>query len=214
MSGKIDRTGKFSVESLGDDLLMKRLAQSATKEESKVAFGILFDRHSGLVLGYCSRILADRGLAEDVSQDVWMKVIQNAHKYEARNQLRPWLLTLSRNACINLLRSRRSFVQLGANSESDDKSDIETESRQMASTAQDEGTAIQSMIARDESLSFRKHLDALPVAQRTALSLLLIEELSYEEIARAMDLGLPAVKTHIHRGRKHLEQLLQPRVAT
>lgn len=198
-------------EPLGDDLLMKRLAQGTipgAKEESKAAFAMLFDRHGSLVLGYCSRILADRSLAEDVSQDVWMKVIQSAQKYEARNQLRPWLLTISRNTCINVLRSRRTFISL----DTEEDSEIENESQRQLGSSQDEGSAIQSMIAKDESKLFKKYLDALPATQRTALSLLLIEELSYEEIARAMDLTLPAVKTHIHRGRKQLEQLLLPRV--
>lgn len=195
-----------------DDVLMKKLAGGSEagkerSEDAKAAFRILFERHGGLILGYCSRILADRSLAEDVSQDVWMKVIQNARKYEARNQLRPWLLTLSRNTCLNVLRSRKSFVQI----DSDNETEIETEARRISSVATDEGTAIQSLLKKDSSKNFKTHLDSLPAAQRTALSLLLIEELSYEEIARAMELTLPAVKTHIHRGRKKLEGLLQPR---
>ncbi len=189
---------------------MKKLANGANAKESKAAFRMLFDRHGGLILGYCTRILADRNLAEDVSQDVWMKVIQNAQKYEARNQLRPWLLTLSRNTCLNVLRSRKSFVQIDGENESE----LEAESRKISTAASDEGTAIQSLISKDESKQFKGHLDQLPAAQRTALSLLLIEELTYEEIAKAMELSLPAVKTHIHRGRKSLESLLQPRGAS
>jgi RNA polymerase sigma-70 factor (ECF subfamily) len=195
-----------------DDVLMKKLANGSKagkerSEDAKAAFRILFERHGGLILGYCSRILGDRSLAEDVSQDVWMKVIQNAQKYEARNQLRSWLLTLSRNTCLNVLRSRKSFVQIDGENESE----IESEARKISNLAADEGTAIQLLIEKDGSKNFKTHLDSLPAAQRTALSLLLIEELSYEEIARAMELSLPAVKTHIHRGRKNLEGLLQPR---
>lgn len=191
-----------------DDQLMLALARGSKGTEE--VFGKLFDRHAGLVLGYCTRILGDRSLAEDVSQDVWMKVIQNAKNYEARNQLRPWLLTLSRNTCLNVLRSRKSFIQI----DDENSTAIENEARKAANQAQDEGTAIQSLLERDETKKFKNHLDALPAAQRTALSLLLVEELSYEEIAKAMDLTLPAVKTHIHRGRKSLEALLQPRGAS
>lgn len=201
----MNRKNEQNLTAQADDVLMNKLASG-----SKEAFRVLFERHGGLILGYCSRILGDRNQAEDISQDVWMKVIQNAQKYEARNQLRPWLLTLSRNTCLNVLRSRKSFVQI----DSDNEVTIEAEARKASNAAADEGTAIQSLIAKDDSKNFKKHLDALPIAQRTALSLLLIEELSYEEIARAMELSLPAVKTHIHRGRKSLEGLLQPRGAS
>ncbi len=209
---KVNRKNQQDLSAPTDDSLMKKLASGSKSgkersEDAKAAFRILFERHAGLILGYCSRILGDRSLAEDVSQDVWMKVIQNAQNYEARNQLRPWLLTLSRNTCLNVLRSRKSFVQI----DSDNESEIETEARKISNVASDEGTAIQSLIEKDGSKNFKTHLDSLPAAQRTALSLLLIEELSYEEIARAMELTLPAVKTHIHRGRKKLEGLLQPR---
>lgn len=207
MNGK-DET---NLSAPADDVLMKRLA-SGTKagnertEDAKAAFRILFERHAGLILGYCSRILGDRNQAEDVSQDVWMKVIRNAQKYESRNQLRPWLLTLSRNTCLNVLRSRKTFVQLDGDSEAT----IEAEARKVSNVATEEGTAIQTLLTKDDSKNFKSRLDSLPAAQRTALSLLLIEDLSYEEIAKAMELSLPAVKTHIHRGRKNLEGLLKP----
>jgi len=213
---KVNRKNDQDLSVPADDVLMKKLANGSQagkerSEDAKTAFRSLFERHGGLILGYCSRILGDRSLAEDVSQDVWMKVIQNAQNYEARNQLRPWLLTLSRNACLNVLRSRKSFVQIDGDNESEIESQIEFEARKTSNVARDEGTAIQLLIEKDDSKNFKTHLDSLPAAQRTALSLLLIEELSYEEIARAMELTLPAVKTHIHRGRKNLEGLLQPR---
>lgn len=217
---KVNRKNDQDLSVPADDVLMKKLADGSKagkerSEDAKAAFRILFERHGGLILGYCSRILGDRSLAEDVSQDVWMKVIQNAKNYEARNQLRPWLLTLSRNTCLNVLRSRKSFVQIDNDNESENGSqieyEIEFEARKISNVATDEGTAIQSLLEKDRSKIFKTHLDSLPAAQRTALSLLLIEELSYEEIARAMELTLSAVKTHIHRGRKNLEGLLQPR---
>jgi RNA polymerase sigma-70 factor (ECF subfamily) len=60
----------------------------------------------------------------------------------------------------------------------------------------------------------RDLVDQLPAAQRTALSLLLIEELSYAEIATAMGVSLTAVKTHIFRARKSLEKDLRLRRST
>jgi RNA polymerase sigma-70 factor (ECF subfamily) len=181
-------------EQPSDDSLIKLLAQQAKPRESKEAFRLLFDRHGGLVLGYCSRLLMDRSLAEDVAQDVWMKVIQNSSKYESRNQLRPWLLTISRNTCLNVLRARKEWVEI-----TDDNSN---ETANQADLMTD-------LLNKSEALRVRTCIENLPPAQRTAISLLLIEGLSYEEIAQAMSLTAGSVKTHIHRGRQALMSSLR-----
>ncbi len=172
---------------------MKLLGDTQKPRESKQAFRLLFDRHGGLVLGYCTRLLTDRSLAEDVAQEVWMKVIENANKYEARDRLRPWLLTLARNASLNILRSRKSWVEI-----EDSSQDIPESSPSL----------LDELVAKNEAHALRDSLDSLPSAQRTALSLLTIEGLSYDEIAKAMDLSLASVKTHIHRGRQGLIEKL------
>jgi RNA polymerase sigma-70 factor, ECF subfamily len=192
-------------DQITDDQLMKTLADRSSPEKSKKAFRSLFDRHGGLVLGYCIRILADKNLAEDVAQDVWMKVIQNSEKYEARGQLRPWLLTLSRNTCFNVLRSRRTQGVSNDTDIADISSELESETTL---------NPLSDMVAEAESRSLRELIDQLPASQRLALSLLLIEELSYSEIATAMGVSLTAVKTHIFRARKSLEKELRPRRST
>lgn len=180
-------------DSISDDALMKRLTEGSASRESKKAFRLLFDRHGGVVLGYCTRLLTDRSLAEDVAQDVWMKVIRHAAKYEGRNQLRPWLLTIARNASLNILKNRKSWV------------DLETQN-ELQETSVD---TLSGLIASDDTQAIRKAIDLLPAAQRTAVSLLTIENLSYDEIASAMSLSVGAVKTHIYRGRIALAETLR-----
>lgn len=188
-----------------DDQLMKTLADRHSPEKSRKAFQALFDRHGGLVLGYCTRILADKSLAEDVAQEVWMKVLQSSDKYEARGQLRPWLLTLSRNTCFNVLRSRKplSFTE-----------DLEIDGNQLEPSPEISANPLNDLLVEADSRAVRDLVDRLPEAQRTALSLLLIEELSYAEIATAMSVSLTAVKTHIFRARKSLEKDLRSRRST
>ena len=192
-----------------DDQLMNSLANHSSPDQAKAAFRALFDRHGGLVLGYCTRILGDKSLAEDVAQEVWMKVIQNSDKYDARGQLRPWLLTLSRNTCFNTLRAQRQLTFTNEPLVAD-----------LAETSVNDsevGSAVNplaDLLAEAESRAVRDLVDQLPAAQRTALSLLLIEELSYAEIATAMGVSLTAVKTHIFRARKSLEKDLRLRRST
>jgi RNA polymerase sigma-70 factor, ECF subfamily len=176
---------------------MKALAKRSKPKESKQAFRLLFDRHGGLVLGYCNRLLADRSLAEDVAQDVWMKVIHNAEKYEARNQLRPWLLTIARHTSLNILRSRKNWIEL--------------DQAQEIPSSDSEASLLETLVTKDRSAEIRNAIDELPALQRTAISLLTVEGLSYDEIAKAMGLGLGSVKTHIHRGRQTLTEKFNPR---
>lgn len=178
------------IQALSDDALMKLLADESPQAlpTAKTAFRILFERHGGLVLGYSTRIIGDKALAEDTAQDVWMKVIKSAKHYEAREQLRPWLLTLTRNTSLNALRDRRDWSELDAE-ETGDENHADT---------------LMRLMEKSESNQVRIALQQLPSPQRTALSLFLIEELSYEEIAQAMTLKLSTVKTHIHRGRLSL----------
>ncbi len=179
---------------------MKLLTEGSKSGESKKAFRLLFDRHGGLVLGYCTRLLTDRSLAEDVAQDVWMKVLKNASTYESRNQLRPWLLTIARNTSLNILRSRKSWVEL----------DVENDDASIEQNRTMDADVLTNLIAKGQAVSIRAQIDALPTAQRTALSLLTIENLTYEEIAAAMTLSVGAVKTHIHRGRQTLLEHFAP----
>lgn len=175
------------IRELADDALMKLLADESPQgmTSAKSAFRILFERHGGLVLGYCTRIIGDKALAEDTAQDVWMKVVKSAKKYEAREQLRPWLLTLTRNSALNALRDRHDWSELDAEE------------------AGDEGHTgtLMLLLEKSEANRVRTAIQQLPSPQRTALSLFLIEELSYEAIAQAMAIKLGTVKTHIHRGR-------------
>jgi RNA polymerase sigma-70 factor (ECF subfamily) len=191
-----------SESTVSDDQLIQALADRRSPEKAKRAFQDLFATHGGLVLGYCNRILADKTLAEDVAQEVWMKVIQNADKYEARGQFRPWLLTLSRNTCFNVLRSRKAL---------DYEESIDSETNPSNAEGTDPLTAL---LAESDNRTVRDLIDSLPTSQRTALSLLLIEELSYSDIAKAMGASLTAVKTYIFRARKILEQELRSRRTT
>lgn len=131
-----------------------------------------------------------------------MKVIQNSDKYEARGHLCPWLLTLSRNTCFNVLRSRKP---LGFTD------DLEIDESQTDPSQETAADPLNDLLAAADNRAVRDLVDRLPEAQRTALSLLLIEELSYAEIATAMSVSLTAVKTHIFRARKSLEKDLRSR---
>lgn len=82
--------------------------------KDRKAFLALYDATSAKLFGICLRVLKDRVEAEDVLQDVFVKVWRHADRYEA-NGLSPmtWLITVTRNTAIDRLRSRRTVVEDG-----------------------------------------------------------------------------------------------------
>ena len=77
----------------------------------EAAFRVLFARHGSLVFGYCMRILqGDRSVAEDICQNVWIKIIRSAPDYQGQGNFRAWLLTITRNASYEYFRKERRWV--------------------------------------------------------------------------------------------------------
>ena len=68
------------------------------------AFSDLYDRHGALVFGYALRLTADRALAEDVSQEVFLALLRHGGTYDPARPFIPWLLTLVRNKAIDFFR--------------------------------------------------------------------------------------------------------------
>ena len=173
-----------------DGELMKAIAKGNAK-----AFRELFSRYSSLVLGYSRRMVKDQGLAEDVSQEVWMRVVRAASTYQDKNVFRAWLLNIVRNTSLNLLRSRSHFE---FKAEYDEK-DI--------GFSRDE---IETFFSRNQELKKVKALiEALPDQQRLALVIWLSEDVSYEDLARELDTSVSAVKSLLFRARTTLEQQMR-----
>lgn len=75
------------------------------------ALEILFERHHARVHAQCSRLLDDSELADDVTQDVFLGLLDASGRYEGRQHFSSWLYIVVRNHCLNVLRRRRKEVQ-------------------------------------------------------------------------------------------------------
>jgi RNA polymerase sigma-70 factor (ECF subfamily) len=182
-----------------DDELMKRIARGDQR-----AFEKLFDRHSGKVFGYARRLIGDETRAEDVSQEVWMKIVKAASSYQPTSQFIAWLFTIVRHTAFNQLRSQK------ASGHSVDIQDVnETEI-----TLDIERKSVEELLMQKADIKIVKEtLDELPDMQRTVLTAWMTEELSYEELARDLGLSLSSVKSLLFRAKQNLEKSLKARLA-
>ena len=152
------------------------------------AFQEVYHRYSRLVFGYGVRILKDRALAEDVAQEVWIRVVRLATSYRGDGALKFWLMKVTRNSALTLIRKRGVVAEAVAGEEP---------SSGATETAEQLTRGIE--LAR-----LSEHISALPDGQRVALVLWISESLSYDEIASEMNVSVEAVKSLIFRARKTL----------
>ncbi|MCB0368704.1 MAG: hypothetical protein KDD45_04470 [Bdellovibrionales bacterium] len=78
------------------------LLEKIAKGDSK-SFEILLAKYKNKVYGLCKKILHDKHLSEEISQDVWLQVIQSADSYKTKTteSALPWIMVMARNKCLN-----------------------------------------------------------------------------------------------------------------
>jgi RNA polymerase sigma-70 factor (ECF subfamily) len=132
--------------------------------------------------------------AEDLTQDIFLKIFKALNTFDRRANFQTWIISISRNLCIDHYRSVRKERQLIAR-------EVDTGDLQPASA--DRGP-YQAAEHRDLRGMLRQALQALPVTLRTAVVLRDLQELSYQEIADHLGLPEGTVKSRINRGRIEL----------
>ena len=145
------------------------------------------------VFGLAYGILGDRSAAEDVAQEVFVKVWQAFDSFDGRAQLSTWIYAITRNAAISALRKRPRGVSM-----SDDAVAMEVDAVEAGRQPEDEGDA-----------QLWRLVEALPDNQRQAIVLFYQEDRSIEEIAGMLGMPVNTVKTHLHRGRARLAAALE-----
>jgi RNA polymerase sigma-70 factor (ECF subfamily) len=167
----------------------------------EAAFEQLVERHQRLVIGTVGRMLGSGSDAEDIAQQVFVRVWKNAKRYEPRAKFTTWLLKITRNLVFNELRRRSRHPQVPLQSESDEEERPLKDEQAVAPDA--------SLLEQELQQAVDAAIANLPETQRMAVVLRRYEELSYEEIAEALDQSVSAVKSLLFRARTELRVSLQ-----
>jgi RNA polymerase sigma-70 factor (ECF subfamily) len=161
-------------------------------KQYREALTLLLPRYRDKVFRLCISMLRDRALAEDVTQDIFMRVWRALPGYGAQAALSTWIYAISKNACLSELRKRRPQVSID---QDDDTYDSEVAA--LASPEHDDSATV----------SVTQMLDKLPERYRQAVTLFYMEDKSYEQTAEILALPLGTVKALLHRARKRLIEL-------
>ena len=137
--------------------------------------------------------------AEDLTQDIFLKIFKALATFDRRANFQTWIISISRNLCIDHYRSVRKERQTIAR-------DVDAGDLQPASSDRGPYAAAEH---QDLRALLRQALQALPLTLRTAVILRDLQELSYQEIADRLGLPEGTVKSRINRGRIELARQLR-----
>jgi RNA polymerase sigma-70 factor, ECF subfamily len=166
-------------------------------------FQKLVEQHRHRVYTFAFYYLRDREEAEDVTQDVLLKLWQHLPELEA-DRLVAWLLRVTRNACHDAFRRNRTYRGMVQ-----DDADGSIQLRAEHSDPDPEELAEASDAKRKIELALKDIADPY----RTIVILREIQEMSYEQISEILQMPLNTIKVYLHRGRRMLREQLQEVVA-
>jgi len=162
------------------------------REGDEAAFRELVDRYKGLVFALVARSIQDAGRAEEVSQDVFVRVYRGLPSFRGEARLSTWIYRIA----VNLIAAERRVPP--------------TEPLEGTGEVPREfGTAdraFDEMTLRDR---MEKALQRLPTNYQVLINGHYLKGMRYEELAEALDLPLGTVKTHLHRAKRQLRHLLE-----
>jgi RNA polymerase sigma-70 factor (ECF subfamily) len=195
---RLPERGLVDHSDLQDEELMAQLRQRDVG-----AFETLYDRYGNLVYSVSLRVLGDVQAAEDVVQEVFLRLWRKPHHYDtARGRFVTWLMSVTRNRAIDERRSR------GRRQRREALPELEFGDT-LASDDSDDPAA--AALLTDERYAIRQALSGLPPEQRQTIELAYFGGFTQQEISDALGQPLGTVKTRIRLGMQKLRVALEER---
>jgi RNA polymerase sigma-70 factor (ECF subfamily) len=165
------------------------------------AMNELVRRYKNPVFRYLFRLTANSAEAEELAQDVFLRVHQNRLSYQPQGSFRSWIFSIAHNLYVSAIRKRKwltPWPRKGADSD---------EPMDLASPAPSPDLLA---CAADISITVQQAVQKLPLLQREALILREYEKLEYAEIAKILQAPIGTIKTLIYRAKENLRAELLP----
>jgi RNA polymerase sigma-70 factor (ECF subfamily) len=167
------------------------------------AFTNLVETYQKPVYNLCYRMLGESESAEDAAQETFLKAYQNLTRYDRERSFATWLLSIAAHHCIDKLRRRR-FNAVSIDEDEEGQTDIPDRS---APDPESE------TVKRQQRERLQDCLQSLDPTDRAAVVMRYWQDCSEVEIAQALKLTVPAVKSRLHRARRALADLWEEKPA-
>lgn len=168
-------------EATEESLLIAR-----ARENDFQAFEALYRLHVGRVFALCVRLLNDRDMAEDLTQDAFVQAWKNLSKFRGDSAFGSWLYRITTNTVLSYLRKQKHFLN------SLNADDMEFEYRE----------------TQDEQMGLEAAISSLPDGARAVFVLYSLEGYTHQEISKSLDIAVGSSKAQLHRARQLLREQL------
>jgi RNA polymerase sigma-70 factor (ECF subfamily) len=176
------------------------------RDGREAAYRELIRRYERPVFSLVLRMVRDRQLAEDLSQETFIKALNAIGSYRPEYKFSSWIFKIANNAAIDHLRRRElDTLSLDGAPHAATPEEIEATALQVGDKGE---TPLEELEARELGSAIERAIAQLRPEYRACILLRHVEGLAYEEIAQSLDLPLGTVKTYIHRARHELRDLL------
>lgn len=177
------------MKTIEDYILIRKIKFGDTEAWEK-----LVNKYYNLIFSFCvRRCLGDRALASGLTQDIFLKVIENIEKYKFNGKFFNYLFTITVNVCNNYY-NKKKFTQ----------SELDEKVLNFGSE-----TTITNLITQEIINQIQLVLNTLPDIQREALILKYYHDLKVKDIAKITGTSIPTSQSRIHQGLKKLSKLLK-----
>ncbi|HET7738273.1 MAG TPA: sigma-70 family RNA polymerase sigma factor [Tepidiformaceae bacterium] len=172
---------------------------SLSKDGNLAAFNTLVERYQGPLFSLCVRLIGSREAAEDATQEAFLSVYRNLHRFEGGN-VRSWLFRIAANECKDELRRRsRKDLALSLDRPADDD--------HAALDVADSAPGLQRLVEQSElARAVHEAIAALPEDQRLVILLVDLHGFDYHEVATITGAALGTVKSRVSRARARLRE--------
>ena len=158
-------------------------------------YGEIISAYKSAVFSLCYRMVYQKQEAEDLSQEIFIKAYRNLDKYNPKMKFSTWILSISRNTCIDYLRKKRV-------------ENLPLE--EGIKTGEGPLSAEEAYLYKEQKLEIEQAIGSLPEEYRLLIILYHQQGQSYKEIAEILNMPMSLVKNRLHRGRKMLKEKLRP----
>ncbi len=178
------------------------------KAGDEASFDFLLRKYRSPLVNFLTRMVRDQATAEDLAQEVFLRVYRARHKYNPSAKFTTWLFRIATNLALNSIRDhryRKLEFSLDAPVDEEESAPRELPAREMRID--------EHMIERDRAQFIQRAIASLPEKQRVAVLLHKYEEMDYGEIAGILECSESALKSSLFRAYETLRVQLAPLVA-
>lgn len=168
---------------LTDDEVIKKYL---TTSDSRY-YSILYDRYSTKVFSKCISLLKSESLAEDATQDIFIKILMNLSKFSGKSKFSTWIYSITYNYCIDMIRRKKKDPSLLVDNIADTHDSVEDV---------DDKFLLETNIKRLKII-----LEDIPIADKSILLMKYQDSLSIKEIGGILDKSESAIKMKIKRAK-------------